>query len=262
MKNKSGNEMLMRKRNIKDDVFGMLLSTILGFLYIITFQETTPLWVRILVMFLPFVVICISYIVTRLVREDEVKGFFSRIMDVFSFVLILSIIEIPYIIRNLDTEPLWSIVLFISLIDLVLWIIIIIRVLIRKERGRRFFKETEETLDEEKQEMKRKEMNRSITRIKKIKTIGGFFVFLLYLILISSLFLNSSETSPLWVLILAYSPSIVLIALFPKMMKLIREERKKRFLEDTDETFDREKLMNKHKSILKDLKRKPKETDE
>lgn len=262
MKNKSGNEMLMKKRNIKDDVFMVLLSTIFGFLYIITFQETTPLWVRVLVIILPFVVICISYIVSRLVREDEVKGFFSRIINAFSFVLFLSIIEIPYIIRNLETEPLWSLVLFISLIDLVLWISIIIRVLVRKERGRRFFKETEETLDKDNRETKRDEMNRSITRIKKIRTIGGFFVFLLYLILISFLFLNSSVTAPLWVRILAYSPSIVLISLFPKMIKLIREERRKRFLEDTDESFDRANLMNKHKAILKDLKRKPKETDE
>jgi hypothetical protein len=262
MENQPEKKTLMKKSNIKDDFFGALLLTIFGFLYIFTFQETTPLWVRILVISPPPVMIFFSYIVTRLVREERVKGFFSRIINVLWLVLFFSICEIPFIIMKSETAPLWVLLLFISLLDLSFWIAIITRVLIRKERGRRFFKEAEETLDKENRDTKREEMNRSIRKIKKIKTIGGFFVFSLILILISFLFLDSLEKSPLWISILVISPSIVFIFLFPKMIKLIREERRKRFLEDTDETFDIANLMKKHKAILKDLKRNPKETDE
>ncbi|MHA1745979.1 MAG: hypothetical protein ACTSWW_08255 [Promethearchaeota archaeon] len=43
--------------------------------------------------------------------------------------------------------------------------------------------------------------------------------------------------------------------------KLLREERRRKFLEETDEEFDKENLVNEQKAILKELKNEPKETD-
>ncbi|MHA1728084.1 MAG: hypothetical protein ACTSWY_05070 [Promethearchaeota archaeon] len=252
----------IRKGNIKDDFFMVLLSTIFGFLYIITLRETTPLWVRILVISLPFVVICISYIITKLVHEERGNRFFFRVRNIFWFIFFLSIFEILYIITKLETTPLWTLILFVSLPELVLCNNIIIRELVHKERGRNFFVESEKLLDKENQKIKREEMNRSITRIKKIRIIGGFFNILLYVILIFLLFFNSPETTPLWVRILALSPSILIISRFPKIKKYIQEERRKKFIEKTDVTFDREELMDEHKTILKDLKNNIKEIDQ
>jgi hypothetical protein len=128
------------------------------------------------------------------------------------------------------------------------------RKLLHKERGRKFTKEVDVAFDKENQEIKRQEMNRSIKRIKKIKNIGTFSNYLLGLVLILLFFISLPETNPLWVRILIIIPSLIIFYAGPKAIKLLAEEKRKKFLEETDETFDKEKLVDEHKTILKDLK--------
>ena len=135
---------------------------------------------------------------------------------------------------------------------------IIVKKLISAERGKRLLKETDKTLDKENQTIKRQEMNRSIKRIKKIRNIGVFFAILLSVIFVFLLFIIlPSKTTPLWVRLLAMVPTIVIWSHIPKANKLLREERRRRFLEETDEEFDKENLVNEQKAILKELKNEP-----
>ncbi|MHA1672357.1 MAG: hypothetical protein ACTSYI_01895 [Promethearchaeota archaeon] len=133
--------------------------------------------------------------------------------------------------------------------------------LISEERGKRLLKETDKTLDKENQKIKRQEMNRSIKRIKKIRNIGVFFCILLCGIFVFLLFIIRWGKDPLWVRILAIVPIIVIWSHIPKANRLLREERRRRFLEETDEEFDKENLVNEQKAILKELKELKNEPD-
>ena len=111
-------------------------------------------------------------------------------------------------------------------------------------------------------EIKRQEMNRSIKRAKKNRNLGVFFTTLLLVFFSFLLFISQPETTPLWVRISIISLPFIIECYLLIVRKLVGKERRRRFLNDPDETFDIPNLKNKHKTILKDLKRKPKEKDD
>ena len=180
----------------------------------------------------------------------------NRIINFF-FILLLVIFSFLIIITQPETTSLWVRILIIIVPLMVICDSIIVKKLISAERGKRLLKETDKTLDKENQTIKRQEMNRSIKRIKKIRNIGGFFAILLSAIWIFLLFITQYENYPLWVRILAIVPTLVIIYATAKAMKSIREERRRRFLEETDEEFDKENLVKEQKAILKELKNEP-----
>ena len=186
----------------------------------------------------------------------------NRIISFFFTILLLVIFNFLLIITQPETTPLWVRILVIIVPLLNICDSIIVKKLIREERGSRYLKNTDRTLDKENQKIKRQEMNRSIKRIKKIRNIGVFFCILLGVIFVFLLFITQWENDPLWVRILAIVPIIVIWSHIPKANKLLREERRRRFLEETDEEFDKENLVNEQKAILKDLKKEHNGNDE
>ena len=180
----------------------------------------------------------------------------NRIVRNHKKILLLIIFSFLIIITQPDT-PLWVRILIIIVPLMVICDSIIVKKLISAERGKRLLKETDKTLDKENQTIKRQEMNRSIKRIKKIRNIGDFFLILLSGIFVLLLFIMPSKTTPLWVRILVIVPTLVVMYGAAKAINSLREERRRRFLEETDEEFDKEKLVNEQKAILKELKNEP-----
>jgi len=181
-------------------------------------------------------------------KNSIISFFYTLLLILFSFLIFIT---------QPDT-PLWVLILIIIVPLMVICDSIIVNKLISEERGKRFLKETDKTLDKENRKIKRQEMNRSIKRIKKIRNIGVFFAILLSVIFVFLLFFTQYENDPLWVRILAIVPILVIMYYgTPKAMKLLREERRRRFLEETDEEYDKENLVNEQKAILKELKNEP-----
>ena len=180
----------------------------------------------------------------------------NRIISFFFLMLMLVIFNFLLIIAQpvFGNTSLWVRILITIVPLLYICDSIIVKKLISEERGKRLLKETDKTLDKENRKIKRQEMNRSIKRIKKIRNIGVFFCILLCVIFVFLLFITQWEKDPLWVRILAIVPIIVIWSHIPKANKLLREERRRRFLEETDEEFDKENLVNEQKAILKELK--------
>jgi len=153
-----------------------------------------------------------------------------------------------------ENSPLWVLILFYGLPFLAFYVIIILRQMIYNERGRKYLKESHGPTNKENNETNHEEMNRSIRKVKKIKKSILIFYFL-FIVLYSVLaFITSRDDAPIFIRLLVVSPGFLFFYVMLRGIKILEEENRKKFIEDIDEAFDKEQLMDEHKKIIKDLK--------
>lgn len=175
-------------------------------------------------------------------------------IQVFSITLWLLFLSFVISYSRSENSPLWVLILYYSLPFLSHYQFIIAGQIVYNERGRRYLKESYETTNKENNETNHEEMNRSIKKVKKIRKYSLIIYSLSQAIWLLLGIITLQETTPFLVRLLTIVPALVIICYMPKILKTIEEERRKKFIEDTDEGFDKEQLMDEHKKILKDLR--------